>query len=272
VYANATDTGGSGINYVEFWNGSVGSGVLLGNDTDGPSPLYEATWNTLLAADGAHTLYIRAVDQVGNALNSTGIAVTIDNTAPTQADITSPVNDSYLRGWLWIYANVSDATGTGINYTEFYVGHPSTGTLIGTNYTSPICSINWSTIAFPGNVLLYLKTVDMTGNELISSPANVTVDNTIPSSCNIINPAVSGTNQSGVLSLQASAIDIGTGIDYVEFWNGTPGLGAFIGNDTTPPSPFVYGWDTTSWADGYYEIYARAFDMAGNLRISQLSF
>ncbi|RLB79510.1 MAG: hypothetical protein DRH17_13695, partial [Deltaproteobacteria bacterium] len=267
ILATATDTGGSGIAYVEFWNGSIQTGVLIGNDTT-RSP-YSTTWDTTLAVDGAHTLYVRAVDLAGNIRDSTGISVTVDNTLPNQADITSPVNGTYLRGNVIITATVADA-GTGINYTEFYIGHPDTGTLIGTNYSSPSCSINWNTIGFDGiGILIYIKTYDFAGHALISSPANVTVDNQAPTTCVITAPAENA-NISGQVTVTATTQDNvgGSGIAYVEFWNGTPGSGQLIGNDTTPPSPFSILWDTTSWTDGVYLLQAKAVDYTGNSLVS----
>ncbi|HYO68438.1 MAG TPA: Ig-like domain-containing protein, partial [Archangium sp.] len=86
--ATASDT--VGVAQVEFYDGTT----LLGSDTTAP---YSLSWNTASATAGAHTLTVKAIDGAGNATTSAGVAVTVDNTAPTAA-LTRPARNAYVQG------------------------------------------------------------------------------------------------------------------------------------------------------------------------------
>lgn len=71
VAANATDNGI--VSRVEFRDGTK----LLGSDPTAP---FNITWDTTLAANGAHTLTATAFDLAGNSSISAGRSVTVSNT------------------------------------------------------------------------------------------------------------------------------------------------------------------------------------------------
>ncbi len=80
---------------------------------------------------------------------------------------------------------------------------------------------------------------------------------TIAPDVSITNPA-NGSTVDGVVAIEVSAYDGGSGVAQVEFW--VEGTSEY--NDTT--SPFSYEWDTTGLANGTYSVTARAYDGAGN--------
>jgi hypothetical protein len=66
------------------------------------------------------------------------------------------------------------------------------------------------------------------------------------------------TTVKGVVTLPATATDAGCGVAYVQFYLGTNPIGARI---TT--SPFTLKWDSTTVANGTYQLTVKAFDKAG---------
>ncbi len=66
----------------------------------------------------------------------------------------------------------------------------------------------------------------------------------------------------GNVSLKAKAIDDGLGIDFVRFSYGD--LTKQFDVTESDDDEFSYDWDTTTVADGDYELTATAFDLAGN--------
>ena len=72
VAVTATATDNLSVARVEFFV----DGALRHTDTSAP---YSFSWNTTTAADGAHTVYARAVDASGNAASSPARTVTVAN-------------------------------------------------------------------------------------------------------------------------------------------------------------------------------------------------
>jgi hypothetical protein len=75
---SATITDEQGIAKVEFLVDGAALVTLLQPDP-GDSTRYTAIWPTLLGADGAHEVAVRAQDTSGNVLTTAAVAVTVDN-------------------------------------------------------------------------------------------------------------------------------------------------------------------------------------------------
>jgi len=195
-------------------------------------------------------------------LDSSATAVTVDNTAPTTATITSPSAGADLSGTISINANAADnAGGSGVDYVEFWLDSIG-GTLIGSDSTSPY-SVSWdTTTTTDGSHTLYVRVYDRAGNYLDSSGVIINVDNTNPITATITSPSA-GADLSGTISITANAADNagGSGVDYVEFWLDSIG-GTLIGSDSS--SPYSVSWDTTTTTDGAHNLYVRVYDRAGN--------
>jgi hypothetical protein len=83
--ATASDAG-SGVANVAFERSPAGLGIWTNICTDTTSP-YSCSFNTTTATDGSYDLRAIATDNAGNTATSTVTSRTIDNTAPTAADI-----------------------------------------------------------------------------------------------------------------------------------------------------------------------------------------
>jgi CheY-like chemotaxis protein/chitodextrinase len=78
LVASATDNpDGSGVARVEFYRDN---GILLGTVWSAP---YVVSLDTMGLGNGAHTLYTRAYDAVGNVANSVDVTVTVNNNVST---------------------------------------------------------------------------------------------------------------------------------------------------------------------------------------------
>lgn len=101
-------------------------------------------------------------------------------------------------------------------------------------------------------------------NSKVSSPYRVHIDNVNPSLCQVmVYPPYTNT-----INLYARAADEGTGISYVEYWDGSPSEASSIllGTSMSSENAFRFIWTTDPFGsdNGTHQIYARAFDYAGN--------
>jgi hypothetical protein len=257
VAANATDNpGGLGMKNVVFRlddpiNGSIIATVL------GAGPTFTTNWNTVGVADGAHMLYAIATDNANLSTTSSGIAVVVDNTAPT-VSITSPSPNAILKGTQQISANPTDnAGGSGIKNVVFRLDNPTSGVII--NTVSGPFTTNWDTTGVAdGSHMLFAIASDNANNSTTSSGISVMVDNNGPT-VSITQPT--GTSPVfGTISIVASASDSpGTGVKNVVFWVDN----ATLGNPVTSP-PYSVSWNTKLYSDAPHTLKAVATDNNGN--------
>lgn len=84
--ATATDVGGSGVANVAFERSPADAGTWT-NICNDPTFPYSCSFDTTAATDGVYDLRVVSTDNAGNTNTSTVTDRTIDNTAPTAADI-----------------------------------------------------------------------------------------------------------------------------------------------------------------------------------------
>ena len=221
----------------------------IGEDTTEP---YSLLWDTKAVDGGSYSLTAKAVDVTGNSTISDAVTVTVDNTPPTIA-ITEPTSGASLRDIVTIAADAND--NNGIARVQFFYDT----TLIGEDTTEPY-SLLWDTKAVDGgSYSLTAKAVDVTGNSTISDAVTVTVDNTPPTIA--ITEPTSGASLRDIVTIAADAND-NNGIARVQFFYDT----TLIGEDTTEPYSLL--WDTKTVDDGSYSLTVKAWDVAGNITIS----
>jgi hypothetical protein len=245
--ADATDD--IGVSKVEF----LLDGSLLATDTTAP---YSSSWNTKSAANGSHTLSVRATDSSGNVATSATVSVTVDNDPiPPTVSIASPASGATVSGNVSVQVSATD--NKAVSQVRFLVD----GSLVNLSSTAPYV-FTWVTTSLPnGTHTLTAGATDSSGNVATSAPITVTVYNdTLAPTVAIISPA-NGASLAGVVSLQVNATDdVGvTGVDF--FANGY-----LLGSSTTPP--FSLSWDTDQEANGSYTLSAKARDAAGHTTTS----
>lgn len=156
-------------------------------------------------------------------------------------------------------ATASD--NVGVTRVEFYDG----ATLIGTDTTSPYTQAVSLTAANNGTHSYTARAFDAAGNSRVSAATSVTVN--IAGSGDTTAPTVSVTasptsvTAAGNVTLTATASD-NVGVTRVEFYQGT----TLLATDTT--APYSATDAVTSAQNGTRSYTAKAFDAAGNSRVS----
>jgi hypothetical protein len=207
-------------------------------------------------ADGSHTFRIRATDTAGNTDASAAVYTwTVDATAPGGglADPGSP-----LRGTVNLSASPSD-TGVGVQQVVFQSSPADAGTwsTIATDTTSPYTA-SWDTTGVADDLYdLRIVVTDNVGNTFASTVVeDRLVDNTDPTA--VMNDP--GSYLKGTVNLTSTTGDAGSGVATVTYQRSPAGAGTWTNVSST--------WNTTSIADGLYDLRVRVTDNAGNVTIS----
>ena len=128
----------------------------------------------------------------------------------------------------------------------------------------------WDCSLLQGVYYLFAEAWDYgtpTLNFLLSEAQLVYVDNNIPSICQ----ALSFEAYTGVYNLYANVLDGESGIAYVEYWDGDPSsTGTYLGTSQAANELYSFMWatDPEGSEDGTHNIFACAYDRAGNFLMS----
>ncbi|HEX3805677.1 MAG TPA: Ig-like domain-containing protein [Gaiellaceae bacterium] len=256
--ATASDTG-TGVGTVDFEfsadagaSCSVGSWTLIGSDaTSG----YGVAWTS--PADGSYAVRAVAHDGAGHSTCSL-VHVVVDQTAPT-ATLVSP--SSAVRGTITLHATgVADAT-SGVNSVSFEETPDGTSNwaLVGNGVAQGSGSYTKdfdTTSVTDGLYDVRVTVTDVAGNVTQQVAGPVRIDNTPPTtSIGAVAAAVRAT-----ISLSSSASDTGSGVATTGYQISAHGAATW----TSVPASF----DTTTVADGDYDLRAVATDNVGNVGYS----
>ncbi|PYQ11174.1 MAG: hypothetical protein DMF80_22450 [Acidobacteria bacterium] len=244
VTASASDN--VGVVGVQF---KLDGAPLGGEDTAAP---YSVTWNSASATPGTHTLSAAARDAAGNVGNSAPVSVTVPDTTPPTATLTSPASGATVTGTISVTATASD--NVGVAGVQFQLD----GAPLGAEDTTAPYSVPWNTAtSTPGSHTLRAVARDAAGNTGPSSAVSVTVPDTTAPTVSITSPAP-GATVTGIVAVNAAASD-NVGVAGVQFQlDGAP-LGA---EDAS--APYAVNWDTTNASPGSHSLTAVARDGAGN--------
>jgi RHS repeat-associated protein len=155
------------VNQVEF----LVDGASLGVDTGAP---FERSWTP--AANGTHSITLRATDDAGNVSTSAAVNVTVDvNAAPTAA-LTAPAADATVGGDVTLSATASDDRG--VASVAFLVD----GVRVGAPVTAPPYTLVWKTQdplsrVFNGQHELTAAVTDTSGQVQVTAPRTFSVNN-----------------------------------------------------------------------------------------------
>jgi hypothetical protein len=243
----------SGTQRVEFYV----DGSYVGTDANYADG-WRIEWNSASVSDGAHSVYVRGYDNVGNTRTSSTVSFIVDNYPPTAPTISvvDPNENGYDNDGVvtWRWTDASD-TGSGVDYYELTVSSsPEIVTQLIGNYFTTSDLID-------GTYTAKVRAVDKIGNVgPWSNIATIKVDTTAPA-VDILTPAnnqfVNGTQEIRVqvsdTNLDTSSIRVST--DNGQTWQTV----------TSCDGDYCYSWDTTIATDGMaYGIIAKSTDLAGN--------
>ncbi|MFP2905126.1 Ig-like domain-containing protein [Pyxidicoccus sp. 3LFB2] len=243
LQAHAYDLGG--VVWVRFYDGNT----LLGADY---SPPYSWDWDTLAAADGAHTLRAEAEDWSFNVGTSLLVPVTVDNAAPTTA-LTAPADGATVRNTVTLTATALDRVG--VTRVEFFAD----GVLLGSDSTAPY-SWDWdSNTVDNGAHVLGARAHDRAGNEgAVVSVSVVTDNDRTPPQVRIAAP-LAGATVRGNVAITASASD-NVGVTRLEFYNGAQ----LVGSASNTVASTVW-WSSRAVPNGTYTLRVLARDARDNV-------
>ena len=217
---------------------------------------------TGLVNGGSYSYFVRCQDPAGNA-TPTDLTITFsvaaDSTPPvlsngqptgtlalgtTQATLSVTTNEA---------ATCRYAPTAGVAYSAMPITFATTG---GTSHTSLVTGL-----ANGGSYSYYLRCQDTAGNATLTdfgvafSVANPPPTDSTPPSVTLTSPT--GGTVSGIVTLTANASD-NVGVVGVQFLLDGAALGA---EDTA--APYSVAWNSTSVANGFHQLAARARDAAG---------
>ena len=304
VYANVSDGSGAGVQSVtanvnNVTTGSTAVPLVAGSFTS-PAGTSYGYRSALLSsnpaqADGAVTYTVNATDNVSNtSTNSGNGSVTFDTTAPTvSATVIGQQSGSVVDGFVkkntgyFVYANVSDGSGAGVQSVTANVNNVTTGStavpLVAGSFTSPAGTsygyrsalLSSNPAQADGAVTYTVNATDNVSNTSTNSGnGSVTFDTTAPTGT----VAASGT--SGSINLTGTSVTDGTGsgtasITYYRCTGtgtpcttttpiSTPANWTSIGTSTTSIGNWPVAWDSTTVANGSYTIMGVLTDKIGN--------
>ncbi len=167
VPLQATSSDAFGVTRVEFFL----DGALIATDSNAP---YAASWNTVAAASGLHTLQAKAYDTSGNVGSSATVSVNVANDLGVPAvSFLAPTGGAIVRSTVAVQASATD------DVAVVRVDLAADGVTIGTDTTAPY-AFSWnSTNVAEGVHTLTLRAYDAASN-LGTATRSVTVDNIHP--------------------------------------------------------------------------------------------
>lgn len=225
-----------------------------GSDPTVASPAYSAPFT--VSATG--TVKYRAWDNAGNveATKSQLISIDttpVDTTAPTSTIACNggPCSSGWYAGAVNVTLSAVDSGGSGVAAIR-YTTNGSDPTTSSPIFTGPFTVSATTTVRY--------RAWDNAGNVEATKSQLIQIDITAPL-VTLTSPA-SGATVSGVVRLEATASDVGSGVARVDFYVD----GKLEGTSTL--LPYRLNWNTNGKkvAKGSHTIYAVVFDRAGNSR------
>jgi chitinase len=240
-----------------------------GAPLNGATPRSGTSYADVTAVDGASYRYvIRAVitgaggAQVESSDSPESTLVTADGVSPSSVTIVNP--GSPLRAAVTLSGTASDA-GSGIASLRFqYTAAGGSSWTDGCSAsTSPYsCSLNTATIA-DGLYDLRALATDVAGNATASATVSGRrIDNTAP----VVTMNGPGAYLRATVTLTASATDAGSGVASTRIQRAPAGSSTWTDVCAAASCPL----DTTTLADGVYDLRAVAIDVAGNTGTSAI--
>lgn len=213
--------------------------------------------------NGEHTWYVRAIDKLGNASQSTSGKVRIDLLPPEDFSLRSPKDGEIVTiptpEFSWQSAR---DFGIGIDYYELWLNDE----LVVEKLTKTTA---YSPTPFEeGKHTWYVKVFDKFGYERQSNKTFTFITEwSPPEKFDLISPADKEVVQSPrpKLTWEASS-DAGTGIAKYQLW-----IGGQLNRDNIPPTD-TFANPTKDLPNGAYNWFVKAFDEVGNVTPSTSTF
>jgi hypothetical protein len=232
---------------------SIVEGVPGRNGT--PTELSTLANTTITPSAGEHFYYAKVTQGDGKILWSAPIWVTQTAGGGDTVLPTVSASQSGTSGNITLAASASD--NVGVTNVEFYVD----GVLKASDSTAPYSVTVDSNTLSNGSHSLVARAYDAAGNVGSSSALAFSVNNTVTPDTTAPTVTASESGTSGTITLSASASD-NIGVSKVEFYVDN----VLKGTDTT--APYAMTLDSTTLTNASHALTAKAFDAAGNNKLS----
>ena len=247
---SAADSGGSGIDHVDFQRALTSGGpwTTIGTATSAP---YSTSFDTLGVTDGHYDFRTVAVDVAGNQAISLPVTDRlVDNTPPTGTMNDPSTAGGFVRGTISLTSVTDDPNGSdGSGVASIAYEYSTDG---GATWTNTGSTLN--TTALPdGGLKLHVVVTDRAGNTATSAAVDDTIDNTKPVTTD---DAPAGWQASDV-TVNLTATDAGSGINVTEY--SVDGGAYTVGTSVTIPAP------PDGSNDGVHTIAYFSADHVGNI-------
>ncbi|MDO8604474.1 MAG: Ig-like domain-containing protein [bacterium] len=245
----------NGIARAALWK----DGVLFQTSYVAP---FDFSWSTTQENDGLHTLQVKAYDVNNNEGASPVITVTVDNTpptAPTGLTASAPSSSTVNLSW------TASIDSVGVSGYKIYRNSIQIATTSATTYSD-------ATVTAETTYSYTVRAYDVAGNTSVASnTATVTTPqpplppvDTIPPAVSVTNPANGSTvPRNNTVTITASASD-DKGVTKVEFYVNS------LLHCTDIASPYSCAWNVPGAKNRTYKIQAKAYDAAGNIKLSSI--
>ena len=223
---------------------------------------YTCSWNTTGLASGDYDLRAKAVSGSTTTYSAVVSDVMVDNTLPT---VTMVDPGSPLSGTRTFAATATDAhSGVAQVVIQYALKGTSSWQALCTVTVEPYsCRVATTTLA-DGTYSFRAVATDVAGNSTTSAEVtNRVVDNTV-SAVSLEDP---GAYLSGTVTLVANATST-AGVSSVRIQRASNGTTTWTDVCTVTTSPYQCAWDTTTVADGLYDLRAVLVDGTGATTIS----
>jgi hypothetical protein len=191
----------------------------------------------------------------------TPIGGTPDAVAPT-VSVSAPGNGPTVAGTITLVADAVD--NVAISGVKFFAD----GAQIGSEQINSPYQRAWDTTKVPnGTYVITARATDVAGNFTTSTNLTLTVNNpadATPPSVALVGPH-DGTITAGTVVLMADASD-NIGVVSIQYKAGAVDVGS-----PQTKAPYRLAWDTTTFANGTYNVVAVARDVAGNTTTSVIA-
>ncbi len=246
VHASSSDAGAGVARVALLVDGAQG----LADVTSG------ASWDTTAFSDGAHTLVLRAYDNVGLTTDLTIGSLTVDNTAPTVPlfdPTVSPADGSAVRGAVPVLGSSFD---TNLARIAFLVA--GSQRIVDVRTTQ-----SWdTTVEATGPHTISLTAYDLAGNSSTTS-RTVTVDNVPPILSVATHPVDGSAQATTTVTVTGASSDLTSGLASVVL-QARVGTNAYATVATDSTGGATYSLTSSSLADGAWDLRVVSTDAAGN--------
>ena len=279
-FSGTSAAGDSASTVLVFLDTNNNGSYDIGTDKTATATVGNGSWSvsglsTVGVADGDYNVYAQITSSDGNLVSarSTGLAVHIDKTAPTQTVDSlslSPDTGSSSSDFITNVAaqTVSATLSGGLGTKEYLYGSVDNGnSWVDISSKVSGTTVTWDGVTLSGSNALKLKVVDAAGNESTTTTQVYSLDTTAPSTPST--PDLTPGSDTGALS-NDNLTD-----DTTPTFNGVGEIGSTVklydtDGTTEVGTAVVNGagkWTSTTstLSGGSHTITAKAFDVAGNV-------